>query len=159
MDQPRIIRLLIVEDDRAYLHLLKRAFRDRPGQIRWELTIAQDGEQAVSVLFAEEAESAPLPDLVLLDWSLPKVSGSEVLQRLKEHPRLRRIPVLVVSSSEADTDIHAAYDSYANGYITKPGNLDKFAAMVETIERFWITLARLPKAERAIRHQRGGGAG
>src|SRR5690349_12271124 len=109
MDVPRIIRLLVVEDDRAYLHLVRRAFRDRQGDVRWELTVVEDGEQAVRLLFAEEEESAPLPNLILLDWNLPKVSGGEVLQRLKDHQRLRRIPVLVVSSSEADTDIHAAY--------------------------------------------------
>jgi CheY-like chemotaxis protein len=151
MDIPRVIRLLVVEDDRAYLHLVKGAFRDRLGQIRWELTIVEDGEQAVRLLFAEKEESTPLPDLILLDWSLPKVTGSEVLQRLKAHPRLRRIPVLVVSSSVADADIHAAYDSHANGYITKPASVDMLAAMVEIIERFWIALARLPKAERAAR--------
>jgi chemotaxis family two-component system response regulator Rcp1 len=106
----------------------------------------------VRLLFAEEEESAPLPDLILLDWNLPKVSGGEVLQRLKGHQRLRRIPVLVVSSSEEDTDIHAAYDSHANGFITKPGSVDMLAAMVETLERFWIALARLPKVARSLRH-------
>jgi CheY-like chemotaxis protein len=151
MDIPRVISVLVVEDDRAYLHLVKGAFRDRHRQIRWELTIVEDGEQAVRLLFAEEEESAPLPDLILLDWSLPKVTGSEVLQRLKAHPRLRRIPVLVVSSSDADADIHAAHDSHANGYITKPGSVDMCAAMVETIEQFWIALARLPKAEKVRR--------
>ena len=69
-----------------------------------------------------------MPDLILLDWNLPKIDGSEVLKRLKEHPDLRRIPVLVFSSSEADTDMHGAYDHYANGYIRKPEDPDVLGA-------------------------------
>jgi CheY-like chemotaxis protein len=149
MGEARIIRLLVVEDNGAYLYLVQRAFRARQGQIRWELTVAEDGEQAVNILFAEEEESAPLPDLILLDWNLPKINGSEVLQRIKEHPKLRRIPVLVFSSSEADTDMHAAYDYYANGYIRKPNDPDMLGAIVETIERFWIAVAQLPKVARS----------
>jgi len=76
-------------------------------------------EQALHLLLGEQAHDAPLPDLILLDWHLPTVSGEEVLRRLKEHSMLRRIPVLVFSSSEADEDIHAAYNNFANGYIAK----------------------------------------
>jgi CheY-like chemotaxis protein len=71
-----------------------------------------------------------------------------VLRRLKQHEKLRRIPVLVFSTSEADDDIHAAYDDHANGYITKPENAEDLEAVVETIERFWIAIARLPKVAR-----------
>src|ERR1700676_1012922 len=99
MSEPRVIRLLVVEDSEGYSYLIQKAFSDRTEDIRWELTLAEDGEQAVRILFTEEEESAPLPDLVLLDWNLPKLSGNEVLRRLKEHPKLRRIPVLVFSSS------------------------------------------------------------
>ena len=149
MDDSRTIRLLVVEDSAGYLHLIQRAFRDRQGSIRWELSIAQDGEQALRLLFEEEEESAPLPNLILLDWNLPKVSGDEVLRRIKEHQKLRRIPVLVFSSSEAEEDIHAAYDNHANGYITKPeSNSDVLAAIVETIEEFWVAVAQLPKVMR-----------
>jgi chemotaxis family two-component system response regulator Rcp1 len=148
MDDARTIRLLVVEDNPAYLYLIQKAFHERQGQIRWELTVAEDGERALHLLFEEEAESAPLPDLILLDWNLPKVSGSEVLRRIKEHAKLRRIPVLVFSSSEADEDIHAAYDGHANGYITKPDSVDVLAAIVQTIERFWVAVARLPKVMR-----------
>jgi CheY-like chemotaxis protein len=105
---------------------------------------------ALDMLFEEEIDSAPLPDLILLDWNLPKVTGSEVLARIKEHPKLRPTPVLVFSSSEANKDIHAAYDNHANGYITKPDTADALGAIVETIERFWIAIAKLPKVSRSV---------
>jgi CheY-like chemotaxis protein len=143
----RTIRLLVVEDNPAYLYLIQKAFSDRREQTRWELTVAIDGEEALHVLFKEENKRVPLPDLILLDWNLPKLSGGEVLQRVKQHQELRRIPVLVLSASEADRDIHAAYDNHANGFITKPGGDEALSATVEAIERFWIAL-RLPKVQR-----------
>jgi CheY-like chemotaxis protein len=148
VDSTGPIRLLVVEDDAAYRHLVQRAFRDRRGKFRWELSVAEDGERALQLLFEEEEDSAPLPDMILLDWNLPKVSGSEVLRRVKEHEKLRRIPVLVFSSSEADDDIHAAYDNHANGYINKPGSVELLAIVVEAIEQFWVAVAHLPKATR-----------
>jgi CheY-like chemotaxis protein len=145
---PRVIRLLVVEDNLAYLYLIKKAFGEGNAQIQWDLTVANDGEQALRALFEEETANAPLPDIILLDWNLPRVSGLEVLQRLKKHEKLRRIPVLVFSSSEAEKDIHAAYNDHANGYITKPGNLEALAAVVDAIERFWIAIARIPNVAR-----------
>jgi chemotaxis family two-component system response regulator Rcp1 len=144
----RVIRLLVVEDNSAYLYLIQRAFRDRQKETRWDLTVANDGEEALHILFEEEDENIPLPDLILLDWNLPKITGNEVLRRVKQHMKLRRIPVLVFSTSESDEDIHAAYDDHANGYITKPGSSDELEMVVETIERFWIAVANLPKALR-----------
>jgi|HubBroStandDraft_1064217.scaffolds.fasta_scaffold04227_7 CheY-like chemotaxis protein len=85
-------------------------------------------EQKRGRLFEDEQESAPLPDLILLDWYLPRVTGAEVLRRVKQHRQLRRIPVLVFSSSEADRDIETAYDNHANGHLTKPGSSDTLAA-------------------------------
>jgi CheY-like chemotaxis protein len=147
---PRAIRLLVVEDSAGFQYLIQEAFRDR-GEISWELTLAEDGEEALRLLFEEENEDVPLPNLILLDWNLPKVSGSEVLQRIKRHDKLRRIPVLVFSSSEADEDIHAAYDNHANGYIPKPQTGEALADIVETIEHFWIAVAQLPKVARGGR--------
>jgi CheY-like chemotaxis protein len=141
------IRMLVVEDNPAYLHLIRMAFRSRES-INWELTVAENGEQALTLLFDEERGKGPLPDLILLDWNLPVVSGSEVLRRTKSHDKLRRIPVLVFSTSESDSDIHDAYDNHANGYITKPGDVDVLAAIVGTIEQFWIAVAKLPKVVR-----------
>ena len=145
--KPQTIRLLVVEDSEAYLYLIQYVFTSREG-IHWELTIAHDGEQAVKLLFAEERTNAALPDLILLDWNLPKISGSEVLQSIKKHEKLRKIPVLVFSCSEADKDIHDAYDNHANGYITKPDSVEVLAQIVETIEQFWIAVAKLPKVLR-----------
>ena len=143
----RTFRLLVVEDDPAYRFLIQKAFSGRGKEARWDLTVAKDGEEALHILFEEENKSVPLPDLILLDWNLPKVSGGEVLQRVKQHQDLRKIPVLVFSASEADRDIHAAYDNHANGFITKPEDGEALAATVQAIERFWIA-ARLPKVLR-----------
>lgn len=85
----RTIRLLVVEDSLSFQYLLRQAFSTRD-EIRWELTIAKDGEEALHMLFEEENENVPLPNLIVLDWNLPKISGSEVLQRIKRHERLRR---------------------------------------------------------------------
>ena len=145
--KPQTIRLLIVEDSESYLYLIQKAFSSRKG-IRWELTVAHDGEQAINLLFGEDRTNAPLPDLILTGWHLSKVSGSDLLQRIKKHENLRKIPVLVFSSSEADRDIHDAYDNYANGYITKPDSMEVLAQIVETIEQFWIAVAKLPKVLR-----------
>ena len=142
-----IIRLLIVEDSEAYLYLIQKAFSSRE-EIHWDLTVAHDGQQAVNLLFDDQRIKAPLPDLILMDWNLPKVSGSELLQRIKAHENFRKIPVLVFSSSEADRDIDAAYDNHANGYITKPGSVEVLAQIVETIEQFWTAVAKLPKVIR-----------
>jgi two-component system, chemotaxis family, response regulator Rcp1 len=141
----RTISLLVVEDNPAHLHHIQKAFSGREEQTRWDLTVAMDGEEALRVLFEEENQSVPLPDLILLNWNLPRVSGREVLQRVKQHQEFRRIPVLVFSTSAAD--VHAAYDSHANGFITKPGIDESLEAAVEAIERFWIA-AQLPKVLR-----------
>lgn len=144
----RTIRVLVVEDSPAYLYLIEKAFSQRGHEIRWDVTVAADGQEAVQILFAEEAGSAPLPDMILLDWNLPKISGSEVLRKVKQHEHLRKIPILVFSSSQADEDIHSAYGDYANGFITKPDDSNELATIVDTIEQFWIAVARIPKVLR-----------
>jgi two-component system, chemotaxis family, response regulator Rcp1 len=144
---PQTTRLLVVEDNEAYLYLIQKAFRSRD-EVLWQLAVAHDGEEAIKLLFEEEKTDEPLPDLILLDWHLPKISGSELLQRIKMHKKLRRIPILVFSSSEAESDIHGAYDNHANGYITKPVGAEVLAKIVEAIEQFWTAVATLPKVIR-----------
>ena len=148
MANARTTHLLIVEDDAPSVHLIELAFANRRGKTRWELSVAKDGQEALQMLFNEEQDSMPLPDLILLDWNLPRVSGDEVLRRLNDDPKLRRIPVLVFSSSSDDRDIHAAYDAHANGYITKPMDMDVLAMIVAAIEHFWVAVAEMPKVAR-----------
>jgi two-component system, chemotaxis family, response regulator Rcp1 len=144
----RTVHLLVVEDSPSYLYLIKAAFEEHAGAVHWELAIATDGQQALDFLFAEERENDPLPALILLDWNLPKVNGREVLQRIKDHQKLRRIPVLVFSSSQAERDIRDAYDGRANGYITKPDSGKVMEGIVGAIEQFWVAVAQLPKVAR-----------
>jgi CheY-like chemotaxis protein len=143
------IRLLVVEDNASYLYLIQKAFGHRTEDVRWDLTTAEDGEEALHLLFEEEEENKPLPDLILLDWSLPKVTGCEVLRRMKEHKKLRSIPILIFSASDSVEDITVAYESHANGYITKPASIDILPSIVRTIEEFWTSVVRLPKVMRA----------
>jgi CheY-like chemotaxis protein len=143
-------RVLIVEDNAAYLYLIQKAFSLRTESARWECITAEDGAQALHFLFEEEEEHAPLPDLILLDWNLPKVSGRQVLQRMKQDENLRRIPVLVFSASDAVEDIDVAYGAHANGYITKPAGDVSLIDIIATIEDFWVTVARLSKVTRPV---------
>ena len=147
MDTHQTLRLLVVEDDPAYQYLIKMAFSSHGEQTRWALTVVTNGQEAFNILFDEEKECAPLPDLILLDWNLPIVSGNDVLRRVKRDHKLRKIPILVFSSSDADSDILAAYDDHANGYITKPREFEALQTIVEAIERFCATV-QLPKVVR-----------
>ena len=147
VQKPQTVRLLVVEDNEAYLYLIQKAFSSRD-EVMWQLTVAHNGEEAIKLLFEVEKADEPLPDLILLDWHLLGISGSELLRCIKAHEKLHRIPILVFSSSEAERDIHDAYDNHANGYITKPVGAEVLAQIVETIEQFWIAVAKLPKAVR-----------
>ena len=106
--------------------------------MRWEITLANDGEEALNALFGQ---TNLWPDLILLDWNLPKVGGGEVLRRVKRHRLLRKIPILILSSSTSEVDIQAAYKDHANGWIVKPNGVDALEAIVDRIERFWIELS------------------
>ena len=145
----RTIRLLVVDDSPGYQYLIKTCFEKHRAKYHSLITTASTGEEALQLLFSDEVENRSLPDLVLLDWNLPKISGSEVLQRMKEHRELAKIPVLVFSSSSAGQDIHQAYASHANGYIVKPGTIELMEEVVEAIARFWIAIAQLPRVVRS----------
>lgn len=144
----RVIRLLVVEDDPPYLYLVRKAFQQPNQSFRWEVSSAANGQEAVSLLFAEEHACKPLPELILLDWNLPRVSGSELLRRIKADRLLRSIPVLVFSASKADSDVAEAYDSHANGFINKPSGNDPLAYIVDAVGHFWVTVAQLPRVVR-----------
>jgi CheY-like chemotaxis protein len=139
------IRILIVEDNEPTAYLIQKAFESRHELVDWDLCFAKDGQEALDCIFRKgiHAEAA-LPDFVMLDWNLPKVSGKEVLRMLKSNDELRALPVIVFSSSKEDHDVHEAYKAHANGYISKPSDLDELVAIVENVEKFWVHTARLP---------------
>jgi len=144
------IRVLIVEDDEATAFMIQAAFSAKGQFVDWDLCFAPDGQQALDRIFQKGTHSDdPLPEFVILDWNLPKVSGKEVLLQLKSHTDLRALPVLVFSTSNAEYDVNEAYNSHANGYISKPSGLDELLAIVENIETFWVHTARLPSRKPA----------
>jgi CheY-like chemotaxis protein len=112
------------------------------------LSVVSDGEEALAFLYRRGPyTTAPRPDLILLDLNLPRRSGREVLAEIKVDENLRRIPVVVLTSSEAEQDILASYDLNANCYITKPVDLEQFIRVVRSIEDFWLTVVKLPRED------------
>jgi len=140
------IRVMIVEDDEITAYLVEKAFLDRSAMVNWDLCFTKDGEEAINYLFRRGAYAQTrLPQFVLLDWNLPKVHGGDVLRALKSDAALKRIPVLIFSSSRAERDVNAAYDGHANGYVTKPPDIEGLYAVVDSIEEFWVHTAELPE--------------
>jgi len=139
----KIIDILLVEDSPGDARLTREALAE--GKLKNVLHLVEDGEQALAFLRGEDGYAdAPRPDLVLLDLNLPRVDGREVLAEMKADPDLKRIPVVVLTTSSADEDVLRAYELAANCYITKPVDLDKFLGVVRSIEEFWLTVVRLP---------------
>ena len=137
------LEILLVEDNPADARLTREVFEG--GRLSTHLNVVSDGEQALSFLRREGIyESAPRPKLVLLDLNLPRKDGREVLEELKGDPMLCRIPVIVLTTSAAQTDIMRSYELQANCFITKPLDLDEYFSVVRSIEDFWLTTARLP---------------
>ncbi|MDE2482840.1 MAG: response regulator [bacterium] len=138
-----VIEVLLVEDSPSDARLTQEAFKD--GKIRNRLHLVSDGVEALAFLKREGRHAdAVRPDLVLLDLNLPKLDGREVLKRIKTDPELRTIPVVILTTSEAETDIAAAYEYHANCYIQKPVDLKSFLKIVAAIEDFWLTVVKLP---------------
>lgn len=139
----RPIEVLLVEDNPGDVRLTREALRE--GKVRNNLHTVPDGVEALAFLRREGKYAAvPRPDLILLDLNLPKKDGREVLGAVKADASLRTIPVVVLTSSQAEQDIARAYDLHANCYITKPVDLDQFIAVVRSIEDFWFTIVKLP---------------
>jgi two-component system, chemotaxis family, response regulator Rcp1 len=137
------IDILLVEDNPGDVRLLTETFRE--GKISNRLTVIEDGVEALAFLRGEGAYgSAPRPDLILLDLSLPRKDGQEVLAEIKQDADLRRIPVVVITSSQAEKDILQAYDNHANCYLTKPVDLGQFMGVVRSVEEFWLSIVKLP---------------
>ena len=136
--------VLLVEDNAGDARLTREAFREANPAI--ELQVVCDGVEAMAYLRCEGPYvNAPCPDLILLDLNLPKMDGREVLVRIKEDPVLKRIPTVILTSSEAEADILRSYDLHANCYLCKPVQLEKFESLVKSITEFWLTKAKLPR--------------
>jgi CheY-like chemotaxis protein len=141
--QPQPIEILLVEDDPGDVLMTQEAFADY--RIANRLTVVSNGEDAIALMRKQDRfVDAPTPDLVLLDLNLPRRDGREVLRNIKEDPDLRRVPVVILTTSEAEEDVIAAYDLHANAYVRKPVDFDQFVAAVRAIDDFFITVVRLP---------------
>ena len=137
------IEILLVEDNPGDVRLTQEALKE--GKIINNLHMAKDGVEAISFLRQEgEFADATRPDLILLDLNLPKKDGREVLMEIKKDEELRRIPVVVLTTSRAEEDIIRTYDCYANCYITKPVDFEQFINVVKSIEDFWLSVVKLP---------------
>ena len=137
------IEVLLVEDDPGDVLMTQEAFTDY--KIANRLTVVTNGEDAIAYLRKEgRYADVPTPDLVLLDLNLPRRDGREVLRDVKGDPDLRRIPIVVLTTSEAEEDVLASYDLHANAYVRKPVDFEQFVAAVRAIDDFFITVVRLP---------------
>jgi CheY-like chemotaxis protein len=144
-DGGRPIEILLVEDNPGDVRLTIEALKD--GKVRNRLHVAKDGVEALAFLRQEgQHAAAPRPDVILLDLNLPKKAGREVLQEIKEDESLRRIPVVVLTTSSSEQDILRTYELHANCYVTKPVDLEQFMGVVKGIEDFWLTVVKLPNA-------------
>ncbi|MBN2307347.1 MAG: response regulator [Candidatus Hydrogenedentes bacterium] len=141
--------ILLVEDDPGDQELTRRAIE--ACRLRNELRIVRDGEEALEYLLRtgryEDATTAPRPDLVLLDLNLPRVNGREVLRRMRDDPYLRRIPVVVLTTSHEEEDVIKSYELGSNSYITKPLDIHQFVRVVQQLERYWFQIVVLPPNE------------
>lgn len=139
----RPIEVLLVEDNPGDVRLTREALKE--GKVRNNLAVVENGVEALAYLRREgQYASRTRPDLILLDLNLPRKDGREVLEEIKADASLRNIPVVVLTSSEAEQDILSAYALHANCYITKPVDLDQFVKVVKSIEDFWFTIVKLP---------------
>jgi CheY-like chemotaxis protein len=138
------IEILLVEDNPGDIRLTKEALKE--GRVHNNLNVCDDGAKAVDYLLRRSPfEQSPRPDLILLDLNLPKKDGREVLREIKSNPALQSIPVVVLTTSQAEEDVLRAYDLHVNCYITKPIDLVQFLNVVKAIEDFWLTIVKLPK--------------
>ena len=144
MPDPAPIEILLIEDNAGDARLAQEALRE--ARVRNHLTWLPDGVEALAYLRGDgRYAGARRPDLILLDLNIPRKDGREVLAAIKGDVQLRRIPVVILTTSQAQEDIQHAYQHSANGYISKPVDLDQFIAVVRAIEDFWLTTVTLPK--------------
>ena len=142
----RPIEILLVKDNPADVRMTVEILKET--KVRNTLTVAADGIEALELLHRTgKYLQAVRPDLILLDLNLPKKDGTQVLAEIKADPDLRRIPVVILTSSRAEEDIIKSYNLYANCYVTKPVDLEQFVKVVKSIEDFWLTIVKLPQVK------------
>jgi chemotaxis family two-component system response regulator Rcp1 len=142
--QRQPIEVLLVEDSPGDVQLTKEAFREANGAVI--LSVVSDGVEAMEFLRREGIHAhAPRPDFILLDLNLPRMDGREVLAEIKVDPDLRTIPTVILTTSEAESDVLKSYELNANAYLRKPVTLEAFEALVRSINDFWLTKAVLPE--------------
>ncbi len=139
----QLIEILLVEDNPGDISLTKEAFKG--AKVANQIHVVQDGEEALRYLHKKDQyANSKHPDIILLDLNLPKKDGREVLKEIKNDPDLRRIPVVILTTSKAEEDIIGAYDNHANCYIRKPVDFQRFMEIVHQIESFWLSIVKLP---------------
>jgi len=142
-----IVQILLVEDSKSDAFLTAETLSE--SKILNQLHIVRDGAEAMDFLYQEgKYQDAPRPDLILLDLNLPKKNGREVLAEVKNHPHLKTIPVVILTTSDYEGDILKSYELHANCYITKPVELSQFVNMIKSLENFWFAIVKLPLADR-----------
>jgi chemotaxis family two-component system response regulator Rcp1 len=140
--------VLLVEDSPGDVRLTREAFKD--AKVHINLHVAYDGAEAMAFVKREGVHAdAPRPDMVLLDLNLPKKSGREVLEEIKEDPALMSIPVVILTTSASEQDILRSYLHHANCFITKPVDLEGFLTVVKSIDNFWLSIVKLPREGRS----------
>jgi chemotaxis family two-component system response regulator Rcp1 len=138
-----VIHILLVEDNPGDVRLTREALKE--GKVINDLHVVEDGIEALAYLRHEGQYAKSVhPDIILLDLNLPRMDGRELLAKIKSDPSLRRIPVVILTTSKAEEDIIKSYDLHANCYITKPVDMDRFITVVKSIEDFWFTIVKLP---------------
>ena len=144
-DEEKPVEVLLAEDNPGDVKLTKKALEQ--GKLANNLHVATDGVEALQFLRQEgEYADEPRPDLILLDLNMPRKDGQDVLKELQEDPDLRRIPVVVLTSSESEEDIAKSYELNANAYLTKPVDFDGFIEIVNRMENFWFKVVKLPES-------------
>jgi chemotaxis family two-component system response regulator Rcp1 len=140
------VEILLVEDNPADVRLTKEALKE--GKVYSNLHWAKDGVEALEFLRNRgKFSSSPRPDIILLDLNLPKKDGREVLQDIKNDEQLKRIPVVILTTSKAEEDVLKSYNLHANCYVTKPVDLEQFIRVVRSIDTFWLTVVTLPNGK------------
>jgi len=140
------VEILLVEDNPGDVRLTKEALKE--GKVYSNLHWAKDGVEALQFLRHQgRFADVPRPDIILLDLNLPKKDGREVLSEIKNDDDLKRIPVVILTTSKAEEDVLRSYQLHANCYVTKPVDLEKFIVVVQSIDMFWLTVATLPDSE------------